>query len=60
MFVEVGAVCRLQVERNNSNEPKLSETVIIPYDDAIRIKDIFWNTAETILYGVENLEQGNR
>ena len=49
-----------QVERDKNNELKLPGTVIIPYDGAIKIKDISWNTEGTILYGVENLEQGNR
>ena len=49
-----------QVERDKSNEHKLPGSVIIPYDGTIKIKDISWNTAGTILYGVENLEPGNR
>ncbi len=49
-----------QVERDKNNELKLPGTVIVPYDGAIKIKDISWNTEGTILYGVENLEQGNR
>jgi alpha-tubulin suppressor-like RCC1 family protein len=49
-----------QVERDKNNELQLPGTVTIPYDGTIKIKDISWNTEGTILYGVENLEQGNR
>ncbi|BAP55948.1 hypothetical protein THII_1651 [Thioploca ingrica] len=49
-----------QVERDKSNELKLPGTVVVPYDGAMKIKDISWNTEGTILYGVENLEQGSR
>ncbi|NJO18212.1 MAG: hypothetical protein HC877_21505 [Thioploca sp.] len=49
-----------QVERDKDNEFKFPGTVIVPYDGTIKIKDISWNTEGTILYGVENLEQGNR
>jgi hypothetical protein len=49
-----------QVERDNNNELKFPGNVIVPYDGTIKIKDISWNTEGTILYGVENLEQGNR
>jgi hypothetical protein len=49
-----------QVERDKNNELKFPGTVIVPYDGTIKIKDISWNTEGTILYGVENLEPGNR
>jgi alpha-tubulin suppressor-like RCC1 family protein len=49
-----------QLERDKSNELKLPGTVIVPYDGAMKIQDISWNIEGTILYGVENLEQGNR
>jgi hypothetical protein len=49
-----------QVERDKNNELKFPGTVIVPYDGTLKIKDISWNTEGTILYGVENLEQGNR
>jgi hypothetical protein len=49
-----------QVERDKSNEFKLPGTVMVPYDGAMKIKDISWNTEGTILYAVENLEQGSR
>ena len=49
-----------QVKRDKNNELQLPGTVVIPYDGNIKIKDISWNTEGTVLYGVENLEQGNR
>ena len=49
-----------QVERDKDNELKFPGTVIVPYEGTIKITDISWNTAGTILYGVENLEPGNR
>lgn len=49
-----------QVERDKSNELKLPGTVMVPYDGAMKIKDISWNTEGTLLYAVENLEQGSR
>jgi hypothetical protein len=41
-------------------ELNLPGTVIIPYDKEIKIEDITWNTADNLLYGIENLEQGNK
>ena len=48
------------VEKGENNELNLPGKVILPYTGDIKIEDMTWNTDGTILYAVENLEQGSR
>ncbi|MCK5524101.1 MAG: hypothetical protein KAI83_13300 [Thiomargarita sp.] len=49
-----------QVDKGENNELKLPGKVIIPYTGDIKLEDVTWNREGTILYAVENLEQGSR
>ncbi|MCK5523614.1 MAG: hypothetical protein KAI83_10820 [Thiomargarita sp.] len=49
-----------QVDKGENNELNLPGKVIIPYTGDIKLEDVTWNTEGTILYAVENLEQGSR